>query len=258
MSQTKSKDDNDILNKANNFATLICRYIIIGELVNLSQLHIGVGNSETEFSIDNPIIRLNFQGEQIPYIPGTTLKGIFRTEIERYLRSDKDYKNYDFEEICFPYENDSNCNKEDIKKICLACRIFGNSQVGSHINIMDAPLDTENYKFPGIKIKPGNAINRITGAAHKGQLYDIEALQPGGVFKFEMHIINIELLKDTIISRAIKFLLRQLKGRWIQVGAKRSTGFGQIELRNAKIIEILPENIHAIDFKGKKLESLIG
>ncbi|MEE9378975.1 MAG: CRISPR-associated RAMP protein Csx7 [Candidatus Lokiarchaeia archaeon] len=258
MVEVKKKIEKDIFKKPDNFDELICRFIIRGTLTNITQLHVGAGGAETEFSIDNPLIRLKIGDKQVPYIPGTSLKGIIRTEIERYLKSDKDYETFSFEKICYPYINDSDCNTGEIQNICLACRIFGNSQVGSHIIISDAILDTENFAFPGVKTKPGNAINRITGAAQSGQLYDIEALQPGGVFNFEIQIINIDLSIDNIITRALKFILKELQEGWIQVGGKRSTGFGQIKIKEAKIIEMRPKHLMDLKFDEYSLEHLMG
>jgi len=97
-------------------------------------------------------------------------------------------------------------------------------------------------KFPGIKIKPGIAINRITGTAQKGALYQVETLQPGGIFSFEIQIINIDLKEDNKLSKALKYALNLLVKGLLQIGGKRSTGLGKIKIMNAKVKEIRPES----------------
>jgi CRISPR-associated RAMP protein (TIGR02581 family) len=236
-----------------NFDQLDCRFIIRGLITNLTQLHIGSGDNLDFGSIENPLIRLNYYGEELPYIPGSTLKGIFRSEIERYFRS----LGSEDTEICFPYDFESNCNNtEDLSQICLACKIFGNNQIGSHFIISDALLDTEKYN-PGTNIKPGNAIDRITGTARQGALYQLETLQPGAFFKFEFQIQNIDLKEKSLLSNAIKYLLKELREGWIQIGGRRSTGLGQIQIKEANVIEIRPENLENLDFKEYNLDELI-
>jgi len=257
MTEVGKEDSNDIMKKPDNFAKLNCRYIISGTLTNISQLHVGAGTAETEFSIiDNPLIRLKIENDEIPYIPGSSLKGVIRTEVERFLKALEEKKGPTFEKICYPYDNRSKCNTGNIERICLACRIFGNTQVGSHFIVSDSILKMSN--FPGVKIKPGIAINRITGSTQRGALYEIETLQPGGIFDFEFQIININLKANNDIARAIKFVLGELLRGWIQVGGKRSTGLGQIKIIDAKVTEIRPEHLETLKFDEYDLKQLLG
>lgn len=243
MEKAENNNDNHILKKPDNFAQFECRYIIKGTITNISQLHVGAGGAETEFSIDNPLIRLKIRNTDVPYIPGSSLKGIFRNEIEKYLKAqEKTKETLHFQNVCYVYDNKNSCNTKEIENICLACRIFGNSQIGSHIIVSDAILNMDY--FPGVKNKTGIAINRITGATQRGALYDVETLQPGGIFNFELQIININLKENNVITRAIKFLLKELLEGWIYVGGKRSTGLGKIKVEDAKIMEIRPETLH--------------
>jgi len=247
------------MSNPNDFDELICRYIMKGTLRNTTQLHIGTGRSATEFAtVDDPLIRLSIGMDEVPYIPGSSLKGILRTEIEKYLKGLG-------ENICFPYDHKSSCNSGDIKDICLACQIFGCQQIGSHFVVSDAILlDTKDYPNPGTKIKPGIAINRVTGSTQRGALFQVETLQPGGVFNFEFQILNIDLKEDSIKKKAIKFALYQLKEGWIQVGGKRSTGLGQIKFneKNGKldvtVTEIRPEYLEDLKFAEKNLEDFLG
>ncbi len=232
---------------------LISRYIIKGIIKNTTQLHVGTGEAETEFTpIDNPLIRIKINHEDIPYIPGSSLKGILRTEVEKYYRAiGKD--------VCYPYNHNSHCNRGNIDELCPACQIFGSQQISSHFIVSDAILqDTEEYPFPGIKIKPGNAINRITGVAQHGALYQVETIQPGGCFKMTIQINNIDLRDDSSeLTKGVKYLLRQLKEGWLQVGGKRSSGLGQIELIEAQVTEIKPEHLESLTFPTYPIGELI-
>lgn len=243
-----------------DFDELKCRYIIKGTLTNLSQLHIGAGTADTEFSmIDGPVIRLRVGSDELPYIPGSTLKGIFRTEVERYFRAIG-------EKVCYPYDHESVCNKAgddgSLGDLCPVCEIFGSQKIASHIIISDAVLNKDAQVF--LKVKPGVAINRITGATQRGAFYTFETVQPGAVFDFEMQIINIDMREDGKKQRAIKFVLRQLRDGWLQVGGKRSTGLGYIKIRevdgepDARVIEIRPEYLETFKFPELKFNEFIG
>ncbi|MHA1766093.1 MAG: type III CRISPR-associated RAMP protein Csx7, partial [Promethearchaeota archaeon] len=235
-----------------NFDKLICRFIIKGWLTNLTQLHVGTGRDESQFNvIDNPLIRIKYEDEDLPYIPGSTLKGIFRNEIERYLRSINDK-----EEICYPYDPNG-CNSKKISEICSACKIFGNTQLGSHFLISDAILDKGKGIFSGTIIKPGNAIDRITGTAKSGALYFLETIQPGACFRFEFQIHNIDLKISDKLSNAIKYILRELTAGNLQIGGRRSIGLGKIKILEAEVTEIRPENLENFEFNTYPLEELL-
>lgn len=246
------------MSNPDDFDKLICRYIIKGTLTNITQLHIGKGGSETEFSVDNPIITVRIKNDEIPYIPGSSLKGILRSEVEKFLKGQG-------EKICVPYDPKSKCNNGEIRDICLACQIFGCQQIGSHFIASDAILKMDHH--PGVKIKPGIAINRITGSTQKGAFFQIETLQPGGLFDFEFEIFNIDLKtndKNEKKARAIKFLLKELRDGWIQVGGKKSTGFGRIQFNringklDVKVIEIRSEYFETLEFPEYNLDELLG
>ena len=61
------------------------------------------------------------------------------------------------------------------------------------------------------------AINRITGSTQRGVFFQIETLQPGGLFEFEFEIFNIDLKIDNKKTRAIKFILKELRDGEVQV-----------------------------------------
>ena len=120
-----------------------------------SGLHIG--GSQDELTIggsDNPVIKNPANGK--PYIPGSSLKGKMRSELERQLGR-------------FGRQGDSNgatpcgCARDD----CPVCRVFGahmntGSQLGpSRIIVRDGPLSSGGR----IENKNENVVNRMRGGA---------------------------------------------------------------------------------------------
>ena len=65
------------------FERLDSRAIIQYTIKTTSDLHIGGHGTTAPASVDNPILKNN---NDYPIIPGSSLKGVFRTEMERLLR----------------------------------------------------------------------------------------------------------------------------------------------------------------------------
>ncbi|MHA1360292.1 MAG: type III CRISPR-associated RAMP protein Csx7 [Candidatus Helarchaeota archaeon] len=219
-----------------NFNTLSSRYIIRGKLRNIHQLHIGAaeqGGLQGSL-IDNEFIRILKGDKLIPYIPGSSLKGVFRSFLERVARARGD-------KVCDPLDNKSNCQKT--KEICRICAIFGSQSIASHVMISDAYPTDLNYKM---SIKPGVAINRVTGAAQRRALYTMETVSPGASFNFEMIIENIDLKSDSEDAKYLRILMKELIEGNIKIGGKTSAGLGTILLEEVKVFYITESMIKAL------------
>jgi len=224
----------------NDFDKLTCRIEIKGVLTNLTQLHIGSASTDSlgEAEADNPLIRVHIKGNKVPYIPGSSLKGVFRTFIERIASSSG-------ESICNPFDHRSPCQTIEGKQ-CIACRIFGSQQIASHIYVSDAMPISEYFTT----IKPGIGINRVTGSTQRGALFMIETLAPNAKFEFQMIIENIDIFKnESAEGKLLKFLFKQLQNGTIRIGGKTSSGLGAVKLE-IKEINYLPEiNIKNMNFE---------
>ncbi|NVM01159.1 MAG: CRISPR-associated RAMP protein [Candidatus Helarchaeota archaeon] len=224
-----------------NFDKLISRIEIEGLLKNTTQLHIGTastgafGEAET---VDSPLIRIKIEDDNIPYIPGSSLKGVFRSFIERIASSSG-------QSVCDPFNHRSACqnNKENQ---CIACKIFGSQQIASHVYISDAipVLDFSTH------IKPGIGINRVTGSTQRGAFFTVETITPGTEFKFKMIIENLDLFKsNSEEAKLLKLLLKELQSGSIRIGGKTSSGLGLVELKIDKINYLSEDNIKNLSFE---------
>ncbi|MHA1265521.1 MAG: type III CRISPR-associated RAMP protein Csx7 [Candidatus Helarchaeota archaeon] len=217
----------------NDFNLLKSRYIIKGKLINLHQLHIGTaeqGGLEGSL-IDNQFIRIQRGNDLTPFIPGSSLKGVFRSFLERIASARG-------ENVCDPLDTKSQCQKS--LDVCIICSIFGSQSIASHVLISDAYPISENYKM---SIKPGVAINRVTGAAQRGALYTLETISPETQFSFEMIIENIDLKEDSSRAIYLRILLKELLDGHLKVGGKTSAGLGTVLLKVDKILYITEEMI---------------
>jgi len=202
-----------------DFEIFNCRYVVEGVIINETPLHIGAGREEFG-ATDNPIIR-DISG--MPYIPGSSLKGVIRNIVEQYLRSKGEY-------VCDVFISDEEREKleSEGKEPCLVCRIFGNTRLASHVRVFDArPL---NGKMDNIGSRTFTAINRILGVVNSGSLFDMEYVEPGSKFRFKMIIDNIDLLGDDPRADPLLYVLCIMINVGFQVGGRKSIGFGHIKL----------------------------
>jgi len=187
-----------------------------GELIAETPVRVGAGRGEGVHSlVDSPLLRIPMIKERIlksvPYIPGSSLKGVLRTECEILAKS--------------MFERSSNLNE-------ILEGIFGSQELASHIICFDAYPTSEVVTF----VKPGIRINRTLASVHPGGLYKEEYIAPGTLFGFKLRIINIDLDDEKDIrAQLLKALLRKMKEHGIQVGGRKSIGAGLVRLRKCTI-----------------------
>ncbi|RLI97321.1 MAG: CRISPR-associated protein Csm3 [Candidatus Aenigmatarchaeota archaeon] len=232
-----------------------------GFFVNKTPLRIGIGRTE-KIGVDLPILRIrDAAGTVKPLIPGSSLKGVFRSYLENIAR-----QKYPELWICNPFNNEDKL-VEDEKDPCLICQIMGGGgrrkRLASHVYVYDA--------YPEGKVETlfitRTAIDRVRGSVRSGALFKIEAVPPLVKWKFWMRIMNIDFIdeveapppEDELRDKKIE-LLRELlrafaKGE-IRVGAMSSVGYGVIKLEPEKtrvIKSVLGAEEHVSELSLKEL-----
>lgn len=235
------------------------RYCFEGELELVTALRISSGNASDE--TDAPFIRTF---DKTPYIPGSSLRGAIRSEVERILASVGTTAGLKsctlFEEDCcaekarkFLLELDKNERNQDTHEkntkneriaaivkdtLCDVCKLFGSTVYASRLTIEDAlPVGVEGDKIPK-HIRDGVGIDRDTGAAKDGAKFDYEVIEPvktGLTFLFKMTAENITVTGDTGNDRKLINLILSLLKHGLHVGGKRAGGLGKIKLKEYKV-----------------------
>jgi CRISPR-associated RAMP protein (TIGR02581 family) len=199
------------------FEKLEKRLILQGIIEAVTPLHIGSGSSEMEIEeVDMPVLRAP-DGE--PYIPGSSLKGKLRSEVERLAKA----KNMD---VCSPPNIRDMCGstKNNLVDLCIGCRLFGTAgriSVASKVKLRDAyTVETVEAMLE----RQGTAIDRSTGTVSRTALYKVEAVPAGTRFGFELVAENLE-------DDELKYLKAGLKSlEDSALGGSTSRGFGKIRL----------------------------
>lgn len=182
----------------------------------------------------------------LPYIPGSHIKGIMRTEAERIVRSVYDIKCWITGDVD-KMDADSEKNKREVvtcseskngKYACDVCPLFGapnndggNGYIEGKIRVMDFRADRENNGF-----RMHVSIDRDKLSKNDGGLFRTKVVSSGT--RFTGHIITKDLSESEM--RLLKASIHSMCHYGI--GGERSRGLGSFEL-DGDIMEISPEDL---------------
>ncbi len=164
------------------------------------------------------------------FIPGSSLRGAFRSHIESIIRS------YSPENpiVCNPLvdhdesrggqagSTEPGCSwtSQDYASSCPVCRLFGSTNHGGRISFTDA----QKVGNPGIQFTERIAIDRFTGSVRSGLGPFTDMLLYPTSFKFTIVIRNFELWQLGLLA----YTLKDLGAKRFQLGAGRNLDRGRI------------------------------
>lgn len=178
--------------------------IIIGKLIFETSLHIGSG--EEDAWIDSPLVKTK---EGIPFIPGTTIAGIFRQLAEENFKDNEKAV----------YELFGPIKKEEEE---------GGFNKASRLIFCDAFCDTYHSGY-----RNGVAINRNSLTSRKRALFSLETVDKP-IFNFKLMIDNPQK-EDMMITEPI---LAELQSGRVAIGADKSRGLGWVRASHLKYADI--------------------
>jgi CRISPR/Cas system CSM-associated protein Csm3 (group 7 of RAMP superfamily) len=274
-------------------------------VITRSHLTIGSGEAAGELRpVDKPIIRAlicdstDRTEQRIPYIPASSLHGVWRAWVEKALRSqtperpdleaaltrfreqwkelapvlERSVKSdlvlpaahaldrgnlpeswHIYRTVCNPFWEHDKCDtpveqpsgrdaslpqaksawaKPDMADLergpCRACSIFGHPGQRGRVRFTHAYTslkESDPKRFP-VDIITRVAINRITGAADSGKLFDVEAVPAGVVFYFFVIMENMTARQ----VEHFEYGCRALNLNLASLGAHGTVGFGLVNV----------------------------
>ncbi|MGQ9690651.1 MAG: type III CRISPR-associated RAMP protein Csx7 [Thermoproteota archaeon] len=232
---------------------------IDGFLTNIEPIRIGGGREPPlGATVDLAVLRIRYGSHSLPYIPGSSIKGVFRSYATTITRTAGkkvctglsgetcvDLKEVDdpkfgkkrlgdLMELNIRYENSLKAMENFWENACLICKIFGSPGYKSKVYFEDAyPLD-EQDRILTVRtgVKTGIAIDRRTGAAMSHALYTVEYVEPGANFRFNIRCINLPNYALGLIG----LVLRMIHNGQVKVGGFKSRGFGRLKVENLRIM----------------------
>lgn len=199
---------------------------ITGTIEVVTGMHIGGSSAFAAIgAVDSPVIK--DARDNIPMIPGSSLKGKMRTLLAKEF-------------------NESVVGKPDDDNERLT-RLFGSAKKGevkrSRIQIADMiMINTEEFRQRGAQslteIKFENSINRITAVANPRQ---IERVIRGSEFELDM-IYEIENQEDEEIIEDMETLAEGMKLLgYDYLGGNGSRGYGKIKFKDVNADTVIGE-----------------
>lgn len=214
-----------------DMTTLHNRFRATGTISTESGMRIGAGRSADLLGSDLPIVR---DAQGLPYIPGASLKGVFRTQAEQIvnafqnavtdptevmkkdneIRAEARYKNGD-EKTRF------NIVIQQTNEIVT---LFGSTLIAGRIFFRDAMVVPGTFSY--VEQRNGVKINRETGSQQGGALYDYDTVPAGVNFSFELFVENAT---DTQLGLVL-LILDSWRQNGFQVGGFTRRGLGWMRL----------------------------
>jgi len=215
----------------------------------LGSLSIGAGD-QPQSTVDSPVVRIG--GE--PVIPGSSLKGALRSNIEAILAAHA-------VDVCVPYTAIPNEVRKEGKtgeyvkkigrlqpcdpqrKVCPVCQIFGTAggRVGLSGRAIVLDVQLADEFDPAILTERTHvAITRDMRSQAGGALVSVEAVDAGVEFTGEIRLVNPEDWMVGAILRGLDVLAK------MGVGAKKTSGYGQLKVTPRSVM------IHTLTTEGWK------
>ena len=174
---------------------------------------------------------VNGQVKEVPFLPGSSIKGVIRSHTERILRTlglikcdiTRD------RQACIQGKDDPRYHDH-----CLACRTFGSTSLASRMRFTDAlpwkPYSDGADREAGVQQmhteqRPGVKIDRRLGTAARRALYEVEVLTEGSFFG-EIVVRNYQLWQLALLA----LVFRDINEGHQRVGAMKSRGLGRVQM----------------------------
>jgi CRISPR-associated protein Csm3 len=259
-------------------SVIIREVVLEGYFVAESPLRIGVGReSPLGSAVDLAVLRINLNGKLVPYIPGSSLKGVFRsTAIQLANRKgltvcsglskgtcmDLRYPEFDgktlLEKIQEEIKNRNYRRAIELfhEKACLLCKVFGAPSFTGHSEFNDSyPINEKGEVLDApVGVRTGIAINRRTGAVHMGALYQVEYVEPGARFRFSIRTTNLPNYALGLLAK----ILRMVNEGWVRVGGFKTRGFGELRVDGLRFAAsgatVQGSKLLAVDEKDKEVD----
>lgn len=174
---------------------------------------------------DMQFVRTYARGGETVFIPGSSLKGVFRSFTEKVLRTTNASL------ACEPFPSEEGycgrrLEREEntatvYKNSCRACKIYGNTRLRGRLSFTDLYPDGETKT----ETRYGVAISRLSHAVAVGP-FDMEVLV-SGKFQGALVLENFEVWQLGLLA----LTLQAINDGILKIGFGKNRGLGQVNIR---------------------------
>lgn len=189
-------------------------------------------------------------GKQEVFLPGSSLKGVFRSHLEKIVcslkprvvcypfegsedkQADMSQRQYYYRDSCGGMFNQYGKRSEENRRrleertdlvyaaSCPTCRLFGSTAFIGRLAISDAYLASNELK----EQRDGVGIDRLTGGASHGAKFELEVVSSGVVFETDIHLRNFEIWQLGMLF----VVVQDMEDELVRIGSGRSRGLGKV------------------------------
>ena len=247
------------------------KYYFTGQIILTSALHIG-GGTINVLNTNNPVVRTP---AMIPFIPGSSLKGVFRSYVDKVVtgiksisscqlkEKNKEDKNGKNPKECYSVSDGlqewkkkkENKFTEDAlaaeleENLCDVCKTFGSPWRASRVFFTDSYLAVPSEIT---QVRDGVVIDRDSETGVEGLKYDFEVVPVGSAFSFSLSLENATPVDLGIIALG----LNEMRSGFMQIGGNISRGTGNFILEDLKGYEAILSDMQQLKkyVRNKKKE----
>jgi CRISPR-associated RAMP protein (TIGR02581 family) len=186
---------------------------------------------------DMEFVRTRTEFGEVPYLPGSSIKGVIRSHAERILRTicqDELRARQKFAcDFVNPCVKSSGNRQHRYQEHCYACRTFGHTSIASRVRITDAypwtleaTIEVQKQWEERVKLEErvGVMIGRRTGTVEHGPFFYEVVTE--GTFYGEITVRNYQLWQLALLALVIRDINTGLQ----RLGAHKSRGLGKVQI----------------------------
>lgn len=199
------------------------------QIILLTGMHIGGSKESVKIGgIDNPVIRNPITN--IPYIPGSSLKGRFRMALElKYNDVSIEYADKDKSKVKGVGPSETTNNPSQVVKL------FGNARPQSdreptRLIFRDSNLVAGYEDYVQGEEKIELKMDRESFKGYKGQNRTQERIAAGAKFDFELMMRVFENDNEDTFQKRVEEAMRIVESEFI--GGSGTRGYGQVKFEN--------------------------
>lgn len=221
------------------------RWEITGKITLVTPLRIGGGQNSGAYSLSQSPVLLSYDAQTQtaqPYVPGSSLKGVLRSTMERIIRTLNE------NESCIAVGerravNNMLCGKSD----CVPCSIFGSQKSGASIRVQDAHL-CDDVRFGDVLDERPHCATEYDS---RSDPYEMQMVRRGNfkvpktILRMEEVVaantsfdlnINIDNVNDRYVGLLL-LVLEEFNYKRCHLGGGISRGHGFADVEDIKVIK---------------------
>ncbi|MBX3249960.1 MAG: CRISPR-associated RAMP protein [Myxococcales bacterium] len=223
----------------------------------MSALRIGVGRSHDALGTDLPVLR---DARGVPMIPGASIKGVLRSQVEALFRAtNPEWARDPFEPQPEAEEAEGSAadraaarQREVAEHADEAGKIFGMPSLASHVRVGDAtPVGSVI-----VEVRDGVAIDRDLGRVSGSKKYDYEVIAAGSRFQFELMMDGLDDAREGAVVAGLELL----DEGFARLGGFKSRGLGRVRLDEMQVSRVEGPSLERSEpswqeFRARRMEA---